>query len=83
MSRTNNDWLTLISFIFALWFAFSGMVWSYGAALFISYPFGIVSFILWRYFLVGEQKESKLIPLVLICGLILSILVLGVLAVLD
>jgi len=54
----------------------AGSVWVYGAALVIAYPFGIISFVLWRFFLEGEHKESKLIPTILSLGFILSILVL-------
>jgi preprotein translocase subunit Sec61beta len=56
----------------------AGIVWVYGAALVIAYPFGIISFVLWRFFLEGERKESKLIPTILSLGFTLSILVLFV-----
>jgi len=36
----------------------------------------LASFILWRFFLKGERKESKLIPTILGFGLVLSLLVL-------
>jgi hypothetical protein len=78
MHRTKNDWIALISFLLAVWFSLAGIVWVYGAALFIAYPFGIISFVLWRFFLEGERKESKLIPTILTLGFILSILVLFV-----
>jgi ABC-type phosphate transport system permease subunit len=76
MKRTKNDWIALISFLFSLWFLLAGTVWVRGAALIFAYPFGLVSFILWRFFLKGERKESKLIPTILGFGLILSLLVL-------
>ena len=76
MHRTKNDWIALISFLLAVWFSLVGSVWVYGAALVIAYPFGIISFVLWRFFLEGEHKESKLIPTILSLGFILSILVL-------
>jgi hypothetical protein len=76
MHRTKNDWIALISFLLAVWFSLAGSVWVYGAALVIAYPFGIISFVLWRFFLQGEHKESKLIPTILSLGFILSILVL-------
>lgn len=76
MHRTKNDWIALVSFLLAIWFSLAGIVWVYGAAIMIAYPFGIISFILWRFFLEGEQKQSKVIPTILICGLILSLLVL-------
>ena len=76
MHRTKNDWIALVSFLLAIWFSLAGIVWVYGAAIMIAYPFGIISFILWQFFIDGEQKQSKVIPTILICGLILSLLVL-------
>ena len=83
MHRTKNDWIALISFLVAVWFSLAGIVWVYGAALFIAYPFGIISFTLWRFFLEGERKESKLIPTILTLGFILSLLVLFVTWMID
>jgi hypothetical protein len=76
MKRTKNDWIALISFLFSLWFLLAGTVWVRGAALIFAYPFGLISFILWRFFLEGNHKESKLIPTILSLGFALSILVL-------
>ncbi|MDP4761007.1 MAG: hypothetical protein NWR96_05175 [Crocinitomicaceae bacterium] len=76
MKRTKNDWIALISFLFALWFSLTGIIWVYGAALIMAYPFGLTSFILWRFFLHGEHRKSKLIPFILVCGLLLSFMVL-------
>jgi ABC-type phosphate transport system permease subunit len=76
MKRTKNDWIALISFLFSLWFLLAGTVWVRGAALIFAYPCGLISFILWRFFLKGERKESKLIPTILGFGLVLSLLVL-------
>jgi dolichol kinase len=83
MHRTKNDWIALISFLLAIWFSLAGIVWVYGAALVIAYPFGIISFVLWRFFLEGERKESKLIPTILSLGFTLSILVLFVTSFFD
>lgn len=76
MKRTKNDWIALISLLLAFWFLLAGTVWVMGVALIIAYPFGLISFILWRFFLEGERKQSKLIPTILGFGLILSLLVL-------
>jgi hypothetical protein len=74
--RTKNDWIALVSLLLAFWFLLSGTVWVWGAALIIAYPFGLISFILWCFFLEGERKKSKLIPSILAFGFILSLLVL-------
>jgi ABC-type phosphate transport system permease subunit len=76
MKRTKNDWIALISFLFSLWFLLAGTVWVRGAALIFAYPFGLISFILWRFFLKGDRKESKLIPTILGFCFVLSLLVL-------
>jgi hypothetical protein len=76
MRRTKNDWIALVSLLLAFWFLLAGTVWVWGAALIIAYPFGLISFFLWRFFLAGERKQSKLIPTILACGLLLSFMVL-------
>jgi ABC-type phosphate transport system permease subunit len=76
MKRTKNDWIALVSLLLAFWFLLAGTVWVKGAAIIIAYPFGIVSFILWRFFLHGEHKTNRSIPFILICGLLLSLMVL-------
>lgn len=76
MRRTKNDWIALCSLLLAFWFLLAGTVWVWGAALIIAYPFGVLSFILWRFFLEGERKQSRLIPTILAFGFVLSILVL-------
>jgi ABC-type phosphate transport system permease subunit len=76
MGRTKNDWIALVSLLLAFWFLLAGTVWVRGAALLFAYPFGLISFVLWRFFLEGERKQSRLIPTILAFGFVLSILVL-------
>ena len=76
MGRTKNDWIALVSLLLAFWFLLAGTVWVWGAALIVAYPFGLISLVLWRFFLKGEQKQSKLIPMILVFGLVLSLMVL-------
>jgi hypothetical protein len=76
MGRTKNDWIALISLLLAFWFLLAGTVWVRGAAIIFAYPFGFISFVLWRFFLYGEHKKNRSIPFILICGLVLSVMVL-------
>ncbi|MFM6935055.1 MAG: hypothetical protein ACKOXP_06395 [Flavobacteriales bacterium] len=76
MHRTKTDWVALFSFLLAIWFSIAGTVWVWGAALIIAYPFGLISFILWRFFLGEKRKQSKIIPTILAGGLLLSLMVL-------
>jgi hypothetical protein len=76
MRIARNDVLFYLSLILAIWFACAGMVWTYFAALVIAYPFGIISFILWRMIRKEGRKRTKVIPMVLTTGLILSMAVL-------
>jgi len=76
MARTKNDWIALVSLLLAFWFLLAGTIWVWGAALIIAYPFGFISLILWRFFLEGERKQSKLIPTILAAGFFLSLMVL-------
>lgn len=78
MSTAKHHVLFYSSLFFAIWFACAGVLWSYWAALFIAYPFGLLSFFLWRSLQKKElRKRNKLIPVILILGLICSLTVLG------
>lgn len=83
MKLKKNDILFYISLLFAVWFAWTGMVWTYNAALFISYPIGIISFILWRIIKNENRKRTKFIPIILTIGLTLSLSVLLYLLIWD
>ncbi|MBI1307026.1 MAG: hypothetical protein GC181_10530 [Bacteroidetes bacterium] len=66
------------SLLLAIWFALSSGVWVYWACLFISYPFGIFSLILWlrmrkKY---PDDKRLKWIPISLLLGLVWSVSIL-------
>ncbi|MEO6039164.1 MAG: hypothetical protein ABIQ93_12195 [Saprospiraceae bacterium] len=73
MKITKNDLLFYLSLISAIWFAWMGMLWVYWAALFIAYPFGLLSFLLWRVIRNENRKRTKLIPVILVIGLALSL----------
>jgi hypothetical protein len=73
---TKSDVFFYASLVLALWFALAGMVWAYYAALFIAYPFGIISFILWRIIRKEGRKRIRILPIVLGTGLTLSLVAL-------
>lgn len=83
MKLNKNDILFYISLLFAVWFAWTGMVWTYNAALFISYPIGIISFVLWTIIKNENRKRTKYIPIILTIGLTLSLSVLVYLLIWD
>jgi len=79
MSITKGDILFSLALILAIWFIWTGMVWTYAAALVIAYPAGLISLGLWK---IGRKTDSKskrykTIPILLIIGLALSLSVLG------
>lgn len=60
-----------LTFIFALWFMLTSSFWIYYINLFISFPFGLISFLLWlkfRKYYTNIKRTS-----------ILSMLIIGVL----
>lgn len=77
MNISRNDILFFIALLCAIWFAWGGMVWTYCAALFIAYPFGLLSLILWRIIRHENKKRTKWIPIILTTGLFLSLVVLA------
>ncbi|MEO6759144.1 MAG: hypothetical protein ABIO24_06795 [Saprospiraceae bacterium] len=79
MKITKSDVLFTLSLLSAIWFAFMGVFWVYWAALFIAYPFGILSYLLWRPIRKEDRFRTKIIPVVLLVGLGLSLITLVVL----
>ncbi|RYY85325.1 MAG: hypothetical protein EOO15_17345 [Chitinophagaceae bacterium] len=57
----------------ALWFALAGMVWAYYTALFVAYPFGLLSLFFWWRIRDRLGKRRKVIPVILLVGLALSL----------
>lgn len=73
MKITKNDILFVTAVLFSIWFAGTAYIWVYWAALIISYPFGIISFLIWRYLKKDGKKRNKIIPILLTIGLIFSL----------
>ncbi|TCD28617.1 hypothetical protein EZ456_04305 [Pedobacter psychrodurus] len=69
MNKTEKG-LNLLAIIFSVWFVLTSWMWSSYAALFISYPFGIVSLLMLVFSPYSWGK--KLIKILLITGLALS-----------
>lgn len=76
MSSTKSNLLFWTALITAVWFALSGMAWTYSAALIIAYPFGLTSFFLWRKIKSDQKSRNKYIPMTLALGLTLSLVTL-------
>jgi hypothetical protein len=78
-----NDILFWLGIVTAIWFAWTGMVWTYWAALVIAYPVGFVSLFIWIRIKNENKPRTKIIPIVLVIGLILSLLALTYLLIFD
>lgn len=48
-----------LSLVSGLWFALTAPAWSYLANMFISLPFGLLSYVLWQ---AGRRKEPHFRP---------------------
>lgn len=81
MTITKNDIKFTVALICAICFAFLGMIWVYWIALIIGYPFGLVSFFIWRTLQKAPRKRNKAIPLILVLGLVISLATLLVLVI--
>ena len=76
MKITKNDVLFVFALLFALWFALTGIVWVYFAALFVAYPFGALSLVFWLTIRKDGKKRNIVLPIVLAFGLAASLSVL-------
>ena len=83
MTVSKNDILFWTGIITAIWFAWTGMVWTYNAALIIAYPIGLTSFFIWRNIKTNNKARNKFIPIILVIGLTLSLLTLTYLLIFD
>jgi O-antigen/teichoic acid export membrane protein len=68
-----NDILFFIGITTAIWFAWTGMVWTYAAALIIAYPVGLISLFIWTKIRNENRPRTKYIPIILLIGLTLSL----------
>jgi hypothetical protein len=73
MSRKNIYFY--LSLAFAIWFLITSPLWTYAMNVVISFPFGIISFLLWKKSssIPGEQRY-RIIPKILIAGVAVSVL---------
>jgi hypothetical protein len=78
MKVTKPDFYFVLSLVFAIWFAFTSSVWTYGANVIISFPFLLLSYFLWRN---GKARDTRtkryaVIPYLWILGGIIAIVAL-------
>jgi hypothetical protein len=73
MTITKNDILFWTGILLALWFGLTGIAWTYWAALIIAYPAGLASFLIWRSIKSEKKRRTKIIPIILMVGLIVSL----------
>ena len=73
MKINRNDVLFVTAIVLAVWFALTSWFWVYLANVFFSFPVGIISLILWLVIKKDEKKRNKVIPIILIIGLVSSL----------
>jgi len=66
--------LNIIGIVFALWFALTSWSWIYYMALIISYPFGLISLLI--FFFSPAKYGKEIIKFLLAIGLIVSMIAL-------
>ncbi|MBS1759125.1 MAG: hypothetical protein JST23_03295 [Bacteroidetes bacterium] len=73
MKTRTSDILFIAAIIFALWFAAAGWVWVYYANIIYALPFGIAALFIWLKLKKDGRKRNKVIPAILITGLLFSL----------
>jgi hypothetical protein len=71
-----NNLLFYVAVVLAIWFALTSWAWTYLICLFISYPFGLISFIMWLSLRKTNPERSQWILKILTIGLIVSMVML-------
>lgn len=74
MKITRNDILFIVAVLFAVWFVAVGWVWVYYANIIYALPFGIASLVIWFFIKKDLKKRNKIIPALLVIGMVDSLL---------
>lgn len=74
MKITRNDILFIVAVLFAVWFVSVGWVWVYYANIIYALPFGIASLAIWFFIKKDLKKRNKIIPALLVIGMVDSLL---------
>ena len=74
MKITRNDILFTVAVLFAVWFVAVGWVWVYYANIIYALPFGIASLAIWLFIKKDHKKRNKIIPSLLVIGMVVSLL---------
>lgn len=73
MEVNYNNLLFGLGIITATWFLLNGIVWIYYFALIFAYPIGVISLLIWLKIRKDKKSRNKLIPTILLIGLISSL----------
>lgn len=73
MKIRTNDILFVAAILIGLWFAAAGIIWVYWFNIIFAYPFGIAALLIWLKLKKDGKKRNKVIPVILIIGLLLSL----------
>jgi phosphoglycerol transferase MdoB-like AlkP superfamily enzyme len=68
-------WFTM-ALLSAIWFVLTSWVWVFYANLFLSYPFGVFAFFIWknRHTLSDESRRYRVVKWLLMAGVVSSVL---------
>ncbi|CAN5875332.1 hypothetical protein BH11BAC7_BH11BAC7_11840 [soil metagenome] len=73
--RPNTNIYFYVALICAIWFLLTSWFWVYYANVFISFPFGLLSLILWyKGKKIGKEKRFNFVAVLLISGVALSLI---------
>lgn len=72
MAIKKNDVKFVVAMLSALWFTASAYIWVYFFAIIFSYPFGLISLLLWYNLRKEQDSRAKYILLLLIIGFVIS-----------
>ncbi|HEY8399659.1 MAG TPA: hypothetical protein VIK89_00280 [Cytophagaceae bacterium] len=75
MNLNKNDLFFFVSLILALWFALTAGAWFFWLNLFVSFPAGILSFILYKQGIKDDTRKNryKIIKVIWVIGIIVSL----------
>jgi hypothetical protein len=79
MTSNKHNIIFYISLALAIWFTLTAYAWTYYMNVFISFPFGIISFILWQRGKKNDpnSKRYRYIAIILAIGVVVSLVALA------
>lgn len=76
LPKQTSNWLYYVSLICSIWFLITCAAWTYLANVVISFPFGLIAFLLWLKGSKTEKVRYNKIGTILLAGVVLSMMAL-------